>query len=105
MDESVLIAYDMARRPPVFRVAVDAFRGEQVAEAPGLWRIVFGEKLEPVHVLEIPGQSAFAAINLKGVAVPSSQSKAGCLETADRPAGKVGHHQRRILHFDRAAPG
>ena len=102
VDEGMFIADAVARRPPVRDVRLDAvaLRHEDVAETLPVFRIVAVVKFQPVHVLEIKVDRAFAAVDFEFDVIASSQRILCGFEVRHHAAFHPAEERRRIRRGD-----
>ena len=79
-------------------------------EALGVGWVVAGVDLELVHLLEVEGDAAIAAVDFEGVAIAPTGGEARGFERTDRAVFEFDVHERGVLdgdfaHFFRAGHG
>ena len=101
MGEAVLVADDVARRPPGRHVRVVRLGDQDPGEAllgagrPGV------VELQLVEPLEVEGERAQRAVDLDPQAVLAAGGEAGGLVRGDRAAVQPGQEQRGVVDRDR----
>lgn len=103
--EGVLVADDVPGRPPLADVVVAALSDEDVAETAAISRVALGVKLEPVHVLHVPGDGTLAAVDLEGVAVATPRRVARRLDRGEGAVREFAGHERGAFDLDLAGLG
>ena len=90
MDEGVLVADLQARHPPVLHVGMIAVGDVERAPAaqPALVAVI--EILQPVQIVQIPGDRGVLAVDLERVERLVAAGVAGRLEGGERAVGEAG---------------
>src|SRR3712207_6320009 len=88
--EAVLVAEQVARRPPRGDVRVLGLGGEDPAEARGGAVVLPVVEVKDVHVLEVERQAAPRAVDLDADGVLAAVGEAGRLEDSQRAAPELG---------------
>src|SRR5258706_2815751 len=98
MRERVLVADDMAGRPPRAGIGMLSVGDDHVAEAAV--GTLFDVELELVHALEIEHQAAFAAVDLEAVVVLAPGGQARSLDAPDGVVLKTQKGKRGVVDVD-----
>src|SRR5438128_7798614 len=103
MCEGVLVADDVAGRPPCGDVRMRGIRRQDGAEAAV--RAFFDVQLKLVQAFEVEDQRAKATIDLEAQIILAARRKARCFNRANSAAGKTHEVERRIVYIDRRTLG
>src|SRR3954466_11820139 len=101
MGERMLVADDVAGRPPRRDIGVLAVGDGDDAEAARRSRFLI--EFELVHPLEIPHETSLRPVDLEAVVVFPTGRKPRSLVVADRSVRELHQRLRRIVDVDLAA--
>ena len=103
MDEQMFVSDDVCGRPPVVGVGMAWIGGVDLAEALNVAGIGVVVILEDIHVLKVPGDGSFAAVNLERVVVAAPGGKSCRFECREcvGPRNAANEH-RRVVNIDEA---
>jgi hypothetical protein len=102
VDEGVLVADDVPRRPPHPDVGVIRLRDHDLAKALTLRRVVGEVHLELVHPLQVEDDAPVRAVDLEGVVVLASRCEACGLEGPHGPVLEAREKGRGVVHGHRS---
>src|SRR5581483_3774565 len=105
VNEGVLVANEVTRRPPLVDVRMGRLRHQNVAEPLSILPRRSGasrKKSQPIHLFEIENERTVAAIDFQSERILSSGRKTRRFQTRQRAVSKSADHRHRIIDIDAA---
>src|SRR4029077_189585 len=102
--EGMLVANEMARRPPISHVWMVRFRNNNVPKSARLLRISCIVETQPVHFLKIEGNRTAAAVDFKSKLIFAATRKTRRFYIQHRPVPKLADHADGIIDVDASKP-
>src|ERR1051326_9137325 len=99
MNEGMFIADDVPWRPPLSDIGMRlaSLCDEDIAEALAILGQGVIEKLQPIHVFKIEGESAFGPVDFEAKLVFSPERKTSRFQIGNGPVFKPAEEQRGII--------
>src|ERR1700722_10761340 len=97
VDEGVFVANLQARHPPVFHIRMVAVRDVEGAPAPQFTFVAMVKVLQPMQIMEIPGNGSIFAINFKSIKRLVAARVTGGLEGGQRAVVETSQERAGVV--------